>query len=66
MLNIAFGQSKYYIDSLSENVKRGMRQKVRNGIYPSLAPLGYLNDLRTKNILVDRKKVEIVRKAFEL
>ena len=66
MLNIAFGQSKYYIDSLSENVKRGMRQKVRNGIYPGLAPLGYLNDLRTKNILVDRKKVEIVRKAFEL
>jgi DNA invertase Pin-like site-specific DNA recombinase len=46
MLNIAFGQSKYYVDSLSENVKRGMRQKVRNGIYPGLAPLGYLNDLR--------------------
>jgi DNA invertase Pin-like site-specific DNA recombinase len=31
MLNIAFGQSKYYIDNLSENVKRGLRQKVRNG-----------------------------------
>jgi len=26
MLNIAFGQSKYYIDSLSENVRRGLRQ----------------------------------------
>ena len=25
MLNIAFGQSKYYIDNLSENVKRGQR-----------------------------------------
>lgn len=25
MLNIAFGQSKYYIDSLSENVRRGLR-----------------------------------------
>ena len=66
MLNIAFGQSKYYIDSLSENVKRGMRQKVRNGIYPGLAPVGYLNDLRTKNVVIDRNKVEIVRKAFEL
>ena len=25
MLNIAFGQSKYYVDNLSENVKRGLR-----------------------------------------
>src|ERR1700690_2769738 len=41
MLNIAFGQSKYYVDSLSENTKRGLRQKCRNGIYPGLAPIGY-------------------------
>ena len=27
MLSIAFGQSKYYIDNLSENIKRGIRQK---------------------------------------
>src|SRR3989344_2015708 len=31
MLQIAFGQSKYYIDNLSENVKRGLRQKIRRG-----------------------------------
>lgn len=48
MLNITFGQSKYYIDSLSENVKRGLRQKVRRGEYPGLAPVGYINDPRTK------------------
>src|SRR3989344_1080177 len=35
MLNIAFGQSKYYVDNLSENVKRGIRQKLRNGVYPN-------------------------------
>ena len=66
MLNIAFGQSKYYIDSLSENVKRGMRQKARRGEYPGLAPLGYINDLRTKNVAVDKKRVGTVRQAFEL
>src|SRR3989338_8828755 len=27
MLSIAFGQSKYYVDNLSENIKRGNRQK---------------------------------------
>ena len=31
MLSIAFGQSKYYVDNLSENTKRGLRQKVRRG-----------------------------------
>ena len=66
MLNIAFGQSKYYVDSLSENVKRGMRQKVRRGEYPGLAPFGYFNDPRTKNVAVDKKQAEILRQAFEL
>src|SRR5690606_21436531 len=27
MLQVAFGQSKYYSDNLTQNVKRGMRQK---------------------------------------
>jgi DNA invertase Pin-like site-specific DNA recombinase len=40
MLNIAFGQSKYYVDSLSENTKRGLLQKVRRGEYPGSAPVG--------------------------
>src|SRR3989344_3101140 len=66
MLNIAFGQSKYYVDSLSENTKRGLRQKVRRGEYPSVAPIGYINDVRTKSIVVDRKKSRIIRQAFEL
>ena len=66
MLNIAFGQSKYYIDSLAENTKRGLRQKVRRGEYPSLAPVGYINDVRTKSIVVDKKRSVIIRKAFEL
>ena len=32
MLNIALGQSKYFVDNLRENVKRGLRQKIRNGV----------------------------------
>ncbi|PJA87543.1 MAG: hypothetical protein CO140_03745, partial [Candidatus Moranbacteria bacterium CG_4_9_14_3_um_filter_40_7] len=44
MLSIAFGQSKYYVDNLSENVKRGLRQKLRYGSWPAWAPLGYKND----------------------
>ena len=66
MLNIAFGQSKYYVDSLAENTKRGLRQKVRRGEYPGLAPVGYINDVRTKSIVVDKKRSVIIRKAFTL
>jgi len=65
MLNIAFGQSKYYVDSLSENTKRGLRQKVRMGIFPSQAPIGYMNDSRAKTIVVDKKQAKVVRLAFE-
>src|SRR3989344_4092744 len=36
MLQVAFGQSKYYSDNLSENVKRGIRQKLRRGEWPGL------------------------------
>ena len=65
MLNIAFGQSEYYIDSLSENVRRGLRQKVRRGEYPGPAPIGYLNDSRIKLVVVDRKKAKIIKAAFK-
>jgi DNA invertase Pin-like site-specific DNA recombinase len=66
MLNIVFGQSKYYVDSLAENTKRGLRQKVKRGEYPSLAPIGYINDKRIKSVSVDKKKAPIIRRAFEL
>ncbi len=66
VLNIAFGQSKYYVDNLSENVKRGMRHKVRLGIWPVQAPLGYLNDKITKTIKVNPVKSKIVKNAFEM
>ncbi len=66
MLQIAFGQSKYYVDSLRENVTRGMRQKIRNGVWPVWAPLGYLNNPKTRGIDVDTEKASVVKKIFEL
>ncbi len=64
MLSIAFGQSKYYVDNLSENVKRGNRQKLRRGEWPNQAPFGYLNI--NKKIEVDKKRAKYVQKAFQL
>ncbi|PIP86168.1 hypothetical protein COY48_02580 [Candidatus Collierbacteria bacterium CG_4_10_14_0_8_um_filter_43_86] len=66
MLSIAFGQSKYYVDNLSENVKRGNRQKLRKGVLPNKAPYGYFNEPKLRTIEVDPLKSRIVKKAFEL
>ncbi len=66
MLAIAFGMSKYYIDRLSEDIRRGMRQKIKNGIWPQKAPLGYLNDKATRTIIPDPVRAPLIRKAFEL
>src|ERR1035437_6849436 len=65
MLSIAFGQSKYYVDNLSENVKRGIRNKLKNGIWPQKAPIGYLNNRKTKMIGVDPDKSPLIKKTFE-
>ncbi|MCB1474837.1 MAG: recombinase family protein [Rhodobiaceae bacterium] len=66
MLNIIFGYSKYYVDSLSENVKRGFRTKLRNGWRPNLAPIGYRNCRETGTIVPDGEHFEAVKAMFEL
>ena len=66
MLNIAFGQSKYFVDNLRENVKRGLRQKIRNGVWPGWAPVGYINNVKTRGIDIDSTKAPKVQKMFEL
>ena len=66
MLNIAFGQSKYYVDNLSENIRRGHRAKLRKGIWPGFAPLGYVNNHKTRDIDVDTEKAPLIKKGLEL
>ncbi|MBI3627141.1 MAG: recombinase family protein [Candidatus Sungbacteria bacterium] len=65
MLQVAFGQSKYFSDNLVENVKRGIRQKLRRGEWLTLAPLGYVNNLKTRNIEPDKVKSRVIKRAFE-
>jgi hypothetical protein len=70
MLSIIFGQSKYFVDKLSKDVKRGQRAKLQLGWMPGLAPLGYRNfhDLETgQHIIVpDPQRFEMVEKMWLL
>lgn len=66
MLSIIFGYSKYYVDNLSQNVRRGNRTKLEKGWWPNLAPVGYLNDRETKTIVKDTERFSLVRKMWDL
>ncbi len=63
-LSIALSNAKYYIDNLSENVKRGNRQKLRQGEWSDQKPLGYIYDHRLRNIVPDPKTAKVVQKIF--
>ena len=64
MLSIAFSQSKYYVDNLSENIKRGHRNKVKDGIWPQMAPIGYVNE-KGKGIVPHPEFSGLIKKIFE-
>jgi len=64
MLSIAFSQSKYYVDNLSENIKRGHRNKVKEGIWPQMSPIGYVN-VKGSGIIPHADLAPLVRKTFE-
>ncbi len=65
MLQVAFGQSKYYSDNLGENTRRGMRQKLRRGEWLTKAPFGYINNPRTRNIEPHPVNAKIISRAFD-
>src|SRR5712692_9787383 len=66
MLSIIFGYSKYYVDSLSENVRRGNRTKLQHGWLPGIAPIGYLNDKDSKTIIADPDRFSLVQQIWRL
>lgn len=59
--------AKNYIDNLSEEIRKGMREKAMQGMYPSHSPLGYLNSGREgkKTIVPDPERAPIIRRLFE-
>jgi len=66
MLSIIFGQSKYFVDNLSENVHRGFRQKLRRGEYPGFAPIGYKNNTFNHTIEIVLELAGKIKRLFEL
>ncbi|MFZ2190446.1 MAG: recombinase family protein [Candidatus Magasanikiibacteriota bacterium] len=68
---IRVGMARKYVENLSEEVKKGMAQKCREGGWPTWAPLGYINvkdpgeKKRTGGIVPDPVKASLVLELFE-
>lgn len=61
-------QAKLENDNRGINVKRGLRTRVEMGLWPGVAPVGYLNQkLMDKKcqVILDPERAPIVRKIFE-
>ncbi len=68
LLMILGSQAKLENDNRGVNVKRGLRARVEMGLWPTMAPLGYLNQrLMDKKcqLIVDPIRASVVKKMFE-
>src|SRR6266403_691204 len=66
MHDIHVAVAKNYVENLKEEVKKGMREKAEEGMYPGRAPIGYRNNSRTRSIDVDTERAPMVKRIFEL
>jgi DNA invertase Pin-like site-specific DNA recombinase len=68
LLMILCSQAKLENDNKGVNVKRGLRAKVEMGLWPCVAPTGYINDRmpgRAGYVLVDPVRAPIIKQIFE-
>lgn len=69
MWDFAVMGAKAYVLSLSDNVKRSVDYKLRNGEWIGRAPVGYLNakdKMGNSIVVVDKERGYLIQRAFEL
>lgn len=68
LLMILGSQAKLENDNKSINVKRGLKTKCELGLWPSVAPTGYLNSTNVNEkgvIYIDHQRASTIKKMFE-
>ncbi len=66
MIAVEFGMANQYVRDLSVNIRRGYREKIRRGVYPSKAPFGYFNEPKLRTIEPHPEKFAKVKRVLEL
>ncbi len=68
LLMILGSQAKLENDQKRINVKRGLRARAEMGLFPGMAPCGYLNDKRSDHkceLIIDPIRGNIMKQMFE-
>ena len=58
--------ARNYSENLREEVKKGMREKALQGVYPGHPPFGYRNNKAERSIEIDPVNSPTVNRLFEL
>ena len=70
MMSVELGMANQFIKDLAANSMRGINSKVSKGWFPSLAPLGYLNDKGgiqgEKKIYRDPERFDAVQRMWQM
>lgn len=68
LLMILCSQAKLENDNKSINVKRGLKTRVEMGLWPSVAPTGYLNEKKSDRkgcVMIDPDRGRVIKQMFE-
>lgn len=68
LLMILGSQAKLENDNRGVNVKRGLKTRVEMGLWPGVAPLGYLNQYtmdKKCQLVIDPQRAPVVKRIFE-
>ena len=60
------GMDEYYSLNLSENVKRGKKEKAERGEHNGNPPFGYDYDRNLKRLIINEEKAKIVKLIYEM
>ena len=66
MGNVQAAFSTYFSRQLSERIQLAMETKAKKGLWPSVAPTGYVNLGKGQGIAPDSTRADLVRKLFEV
>ena len=70
LMYVEFAMSNQFITDLRKSTMRGIDDKIRSGIAPLRAPIGYINDVMKKqglrDILPDPDRFDLCRKMWDL
>jgi len=65
MIAVELGMANQYVRDLSVNIQRGIREKIRRGVFSGKAPIGYYNEPRLRTIEPHPQNFKKVKRLLE-